>query len=128
MYAKDPYKPKYQFLLIDDIIVDMINNKILNSIVTGLFFRGTKVNISLVFIIQWFSKLSEDVRLNTTHFFITKLPNKRELQGTALNHSSDIDPKKFTNIYRECTKEPYCFNGTTLPPDNPLRIRKNLWN
>ena len=57
-----------------------------------------------------------------------KIPNKRELQQIALNHSSDIDFKDFMNIYNESTKEPYSFlvNDTTLPSENPLRFRKNL--
>ena len=122
---------KHKVLIIfHDMIADMINNKKLNFIVPELFIRGRKLNISLVFITQSYFKVPKDVRLNTTHFFITKIPNKRELQGIALNHSSDIDPKKFINIYREYTKEPYSFlvNDTTLPSDNPLRFRKNLWN
>ena len=71
--------------------------------------------------------MPKDVRLNSTHFFIMKIPNKRELQ-TALNHSSDIDFKDSMNIYKKCTKEPYSFlvNNTTLPSDDPLRFRKNL--
>ena len=58
----------------------------------------------------------KDVRLNTSHFFIAKIPNKRELQQTAINHPSDISTKDFTNIYTECTAEPYSFlvNDTTL--------------
>ena len=57
-----------------------------------------------------------------------KIPNKRELQQIALNHSSDIDFKDFMNIYNKYTKEPYSFlvNDATLPSDNPLRFRKNL--
>ena len=57
-----------------------------------------------------------------------KFPNKRELQQIALNHSSDIDFKYFIKIYKKCTAEPYSFlvNDTTLPPDDPLRFRKNL--
>ena len=57
-----------------------------------------------------------------------KIPNKRELQQIALNHSSDIDFKDFMNIYNKSTKKPYSFlvNDTTLPSDNPLRFRKNL--
>ena len=57
-----------------------------------------------------------------------KIPNKREVQQIALNHSSDIDFKDFMNIYNKFTKEPYSFlvNYTTLPSDNPLRFRKNL--
>ena len=57
----------------------MINNKKLNSQVTKLFIRGRKQNISLVFITQSYFKVPKDVRLNTTHFFIMKIPNKREL-------------------------------------------------
>ena len=54
----------------------MINNKKLNSIVTKLFIRGRKINISLVFITQSYFKVPKDVRLNTTHFSIMKIPNK----------------------------------------------------
>ena len=112
------------------MIADMINNKKLNSVVTELFIRGRKLNISLVFITQSYFKVPKDVRLNTRHLFITKIPNKRELQQTAINHSSDISTKDFTNIYRECTAEPYSFlvNDTTLASNNPLRFRKNLFN
>ena len=76
-------------IVFDDMIADMINNKKLNSIVTELFIRGRKLNISLVFITQSYFKVAKDVRLNTTLFFITKIPNKRKLQQIALNHSSD---------------------------------------
>ena len=62
------------------MIADMINNKKLNSTVTELFIRGTKLNISPVFITQSYFKVPKEVRLNTTHFFIMKIPNKRELQ------------------------------------------------
>ena len=117
-------------IVFDDMIADMIHNKKLNSIVTELFIRGRKLNISLVFITQSYFKVPKDVRLNTTHFFIGKIPNKRDLQQIAANHSSDISPKDFINIYRECTVEPYSFfvNDTTLASDNPLRFRKNLFN
>ena len=117
-------------IVFDDMIADMINNKILNSIVTELFIRGRKLNISLIFITQSYFKVPKDVRLNTTHFFIMKIPNKRELQQIALNHSSDIDFKDFVKIYKKCTDEPYSFlvNDTTLSSDNPLRFRKNLYN
>ena len=58
------------------MIADMINNKKLNSIVTKLFIRGRKLNISLFFIAQSYFKVPKDVRLNTTHFFIAKIANK----------------------------------------------------
>ena len=87
----------------------MIHYKKLNSIVNELFIRGRKLNISLVFITQSYFKVPKDVRLNTTHFFITKIPNKRELQQIAINHSSDINTKDYANIYRKCTVELYSF-------------------
>ena len=59
-----------------------------------------------------------------------KIPNKRELQQIAINHSSDISTKDFNNINSECTDEPYSFsvNDTTLASDSPLRFRKKLFN
>ena len=121
-------------IVFDDMIADMINNKKLNPIVTELFIRGRKLNISIVLIflfniMQSYFKVPKDVRLNFTHFFIMKILNKRELQQIALNHSSDIDSKDFMKIYKECTKEPYPFlvNDTTLQSYNPLRFRYNLF-
>ena len=110
------------------MIVDMINNKKLNPIVTELFIRGRKIGISLIFISQSYFKIPKDVRLNSTHFFIMKIPNKRKLQQITLNHSSDIDFKDFMKIYNKCTIEPYSFlvNDTTSPSDDSLRLRKNL--
>ena len=78
-------------IVFDDMIADMINNKKLDSIVTELFIRGRKLNSSIVFITQSYFKVAKDVRLNSTHFFIMKIPNKRELKQIALNHSSDIN-------------------------------------
>ena len=83
------------------MVADMINNKKINSIATELLIRGRKLNISLVFITQSCFKVSKDVRLNPTHFFIMKIPNKRELQQIALNHSPDINSKYFIKIYKK---------------------------
>ena len=66
--------------------------------ITILKIKSRKLNISLVFIRQSYFKIQKDVRLNTTHFFIMKIPNKRELQQIAINHSSDINTKDFINI------------------------------
>ena len=113
-------------IFFDDMIADMTSNKKLNSIVTELFTRGRKLNISLVFITQSYFKVPKNARLNTTDFFIARLPNKRELQQILINHSSDIKTEDFINIYRKCTAEPYSFlvNDTMLASDNPLRFRK----
>ena len=105
----NPDKENKILIVFDDMIADMIQNKKLNSIVTELFIRGRKLNISFVFITQSYFKVPKDVRLNTTHFFITKLSNKKELQQIAINNSPDIDTKDFINIYRKCTSKPYSF-------------------
>ena len=126
----NPDKENKILIVFDNMIADMINNKKLNSIVTQLFIGGRKLNISLVFMTQSYFKVPKDVRLNTTHFFITKILNNTELQQIAINHSSDISTKDFKNIYRKCTAEPCSFfvNDTTLPSNNHLRFRKNLFD
>ena len=107
----NPDKENKILIIFDDMIADMIHNKKLNSIVTEFF---------IIF------KVPKDVILNTTHFLIAKISNKRELQQIGINQSSDISTKYFTNMYRKCTAEPYSFlvNDTTLASDNPLRFRK----
>ena len=109
----NPIKKRKVLIVFDDMIANMINNNKLNTVVTELFIRGRKRNISIVFI---------------THFFIMKIPNKRELQQIALNHSSDIDFQDFMKIYKKYTKELYSFlvNDTTLPSDDPLSFTKKL--
>ena len=124
----NPIKKRKVLIVFDDMIADMINNNKLNPIATDLFIRGIKLNISIVFVTQSYFKVPKDVTLNSTHFFIMKIPNKRELQQIALNHSRDIDFKDFMKIYEKCTAEPYSFlvNDRTLPSDDPLRFRKKL--
>ena len=73
-------KKRKILIVFDDMIADMIDNKKLNPIVTELFIRGRKPNISIAFITQSYFKVPKDVRLNSTHFFITRISKKRELQ------------------------------------------------
>ena len=94
-------KKRKILIVFDDMITDMINNKKLNSIVTELFVRGRKLNVSLVFITQSNFKVPKDVRQNSTNFFIIKISNKRELQQIALNHSSDINSEDFIKICKD---------------------------
>ena len=123
-------KERKILMVFDDMIADMIDNKDLNSIVTNLFIRCRKVNLSLALITQSYFKVLKNVRLSTTHFFIMKIPNKREFQQIALNYSSDISTKELIQIHKKFTAEPYSFlvNDTMLASDNPLRFRKNLCN
>ena len=100
----NPDMKRKVFIFFDDMIADMTNNKKQNPILRELFIRGRKLNISIVFITQSYFKEPKDVRLNSTHFFIMKIPNKRELQQISANHSSDIDFKDFMKI----CKKMYC--------------------
>ena len=93
----------------DDMIVDMLGNKILNLIATELFIRGRKLNISIVFITQFYFLLPKDVTLNSTHKCIMKIPNKRELQHIPFNNSSDIDFKNFMKLNEKFIVKPYSF-------------------
>ena len=82
------------------MIADMLSNKNLNPIVTELFIRDRKLNISLVFIAQSYSAMLKNIRLKSTHYFIMKTPNKQELQQITFNHSSDIEFKDFMKFYK----------------------------
>ena len=88
------------------MIADILNNKKLNPIVTELFIKGRKLNISIVFILQSYFSVPKNIRLHSMHYFIMKIPNKKEL---AFNHSSDVDFKDFTNLYIKCAEKPYSF-------------------
>ena len=104
----DNYSPKRDkkvLIVFDDMIADIMTNKKSEAIIKELFIRCRKLNISLVFSSQSCFPVPKDVRLNSTHYLIMKINNKRELQNTAINHSADIDYKDFMNIYRECTKK-----------------------
>ena len=125
LYAKDLYEEKYQYL----ISIHKKGLKRFNDLEAFIEYSNYMEKFIKI-LMNTVLKVPKDVRLNTTHFFISKIPNKRELWEVAINHSSDIKTEDFINIYRECTAEPYSFlvNDTTLASDNPLRFRKNLFN
>ena len=91
------------------MIADILSNKKLNLIVTELFIRGRKLNIAIVFATQSYFAVPKNIKLNSWHYFITKIPNKQELQQIAFDHSSDIDFQDFINLYKKCTAKPYFF-------------------
>ena len=94
----NPNRKRKILIVFDDMIADMLSNKELNPIVTELFIRGRKLNISLVFITQSYFDVRKNIRLNSTHYSIMKIPNKQKLQQIAFNHLSDIDFKNFMNL------------------------------
>ena len=105
----NPIKKRRVLVVFDDMITDMESNKKLSPTVTELFLRGRKLNISIVFISQSYFKVPKTIRLNATHYFIVKIPNKRELQQIASNLFFDIDFIGFMKLYEDYTKEPYSF-------------------
>ena len=58
-----------------------------------------KLNISLAFITQSYFSVPNDVRLNSTHYLIMRINNRKELQDIGINHSADIDFNDFMRIY-----------------------------
>ena len=116
----NPNKKRKILIVFDDMVADMVSNKKLNPRETELFIRGRKLNISYVFITQSYFAVPKNIRLNSTHYFILKIPNS--------THSLDIDFKDFMNLYKKCTVKPYSFLvfDATLASDNPLSFRKNL--
>ena len=72
--------------------------------------------------------MPKHVRLNSTKYSFMKMPNKRELQQIAFNHSTDFGFKNFMNLYTKCTAKPYFFLDidANLVPDNSSSFKKNL--
>ena len=90
----DNYNPKRDekaLIVFDDMIADIMTNKKFRAIIKESFIRCRKLNILLAFITQSYFPVPKDVRLNSTHYLIMKINNKRELQNIAINHSADID-------------------------------------
>ena len=85
-------------IVFDDMIADMPSKKKLNPVVTELFIRSRKLNISLVFITESYFAVPKDIRLNCMHYFVMKTPNKQELKQTASQNSLDIDFQDFINL------------------------------
>ena len=95
VYKKiDHYNPRRKrkvLIAFDDMIADIMTNKLFQAIIKELFIRCRKLNISLVFITQPYFTVPKDVKLNSTHYFIMKINHRKELQNIAINHSADID-------------------------------------
>ena len=93
----NPNKRRKIFIVFGDMIADMLSNKKLNPVVTELFLSN--------WIIPYFA-VPKNIGLNSRHYFVMKIPNKRELQQIAFNYSSDIDPQDFMNLYKKCAEKP----------------------
>ena len=119
-------RKRKKIIIFDEMIADIMTNKKFKTIIKELFIRCRKLNISFSFIIQSYFSVPKEVRLNSTHYLILEIHNKRDLQNIVINHSVDVDYKDFMRIYRKCTSEPYSFLtiDITLQPSNLLIFRK----
>ena len=90
-------------MILNDTIVDKLNNEKFNSVVTELFIRCLKRNSSLIFITQSYFPVQKNIKLNSRHYFIIKIPNKQVLKQIAFNHSLHIDLQDFMNLYEKVT-------------------------
>ena len=115
-------------IIFDEMTADILSNKKLNPIVTELFIRERKLNISLVFITQSYFAVPKNIRLNSTHYFIMKIPDKRELQQIVFKHLPNIDFQYLIKFYRKYTAKLHSFLviNTTLSSDTSSCFRKNL--
>ena len=94
----DDYNPKRKrkiFIVFDDMIADIMNNKKFQAIIKELFIRCRKLNISLVFITQSYFSVPKEARLNSTNYLIMKINNRKDQQQIAIDQSADTDYNNF---------------------------------
>ena len=102
-------RDKKVLIIFDDMIADIMRSEKFKAIVKELFLRCRKLNISIVFITQSSFRTPKDVTLNSTHYIIMKIGNKKELKIIAEENSGLLDFKEFLKIYNYCTRESYSF-------------------
>ena len=121
-------RDKKVLIVFDDMFSHIEYNKDFKKIIKELFYRGRKINISLVFITQSNFRALKDIRLNITHYILMKICNKRELKRIAEENSGHLDYKDFLKIYNYCTKEPYSFMMIDTRPTASVAFKKTLMN
>ena len=89
----------------DDMIADIMNHRKFQVIIRELFIRCRKLNTSLVFVTQPYFYVPKRVRLNSTHYLIIKINNRKELQNIAINRSADIDYNNFCQYLQRMHKK-----------------------
>ena len=102
-------RDKKVLIIFDDMIADIMRSEKFKAIVKELFIRCRKLKISIVFITQSYFRTPKDARLNSTHYILMKIGNKKELKSIAEENSGHLDFKDFLKTYNYCTKEPYSF-------------------
>ena len=119
-------RDKKVFIIFDDMIADIMRSENIKAIVKELFIRCRKLNISIVFITQSYVRTPKDPRLNSTHYILMKIGNKKELKSIAEENSGHLDFKDFLKIYNYCTKDPYSFMMVDTRPTARVAFKKNF--
>ena len=112
--------------IFDDMIADIMRSEKFKAIVKELFIRCRKLNISIVFITQSYFRTPKDVRLNSTHYILMKISNKKELKSIAEENLSHLDFKDFLKIYNYCMRKPYSFMMVDTRPTARVTFKKNF--
>ena len=119
-------RDKNVVIVLDDMIADIEYNKNFKRIIKELFYRARKINVSIVFITQSYFRALKDARLNSTHYIIMKINNKKELKRTAEEKSGHLDYKDFLKMYNYCTEEPYSFMTIDVRPTATIPFKTNF--
>ena len=117
---------KKVLVIFDDMIADITRSEKFKAIVKELFIRCRKLNISIVFITQSYFRTPRDARLNSTHYILMKIGNKKELNSIAEENSGHLDFNDFLQIYNCCTREPYSFIMVDTRPTARVTFKKNF--
>ena len=119
-------RDKKVLIIFDDMIADIMRSEKFKAIVKELFIRCRKLNISIVLITQSYFKTPKDTRLNSTHYILMKISNKKELKSIAEENTGYLDFKGFLKIYNYCTKEPYSFMMVDTRPTASVTFKKGF--
>ena len=119
-------RDKKVLTVFDDMIAGIEYNKNFKQMIKELFFRAHKINISIVYITQSYFRALKDARLNSTHYILMKIANKKELKSIAEERSGHLNYKDFLKMYNYCTSEPHCFMTIDARPNATVVFRKNF--
>ena len=119
-------RDKKVLIVFDDMIADIEYNKNFKRIIKELFYRARKINVSIVFITQSYFRTLKDARLNSTHYILMKIGNKKELKRIAEEKSGHLDYKDFFKMYNHCKKDPYSFMTIDTRPTAIIQFKKNF--
>ena len=119
-------RDKKVLIVFDDMIADIEYNKNFKRIIKELFYRAREINVSIVFIMQSYFRALKDARLNSTHYILMKIGNKKEVKRIAEEKSGHLDYKGFLKMYNYCTKEPYSFMTIDARPTVTISFKNNF--